>query len=144
VPDDQAKAAVAASYGLEFQGINKAVINFTRVVNYTGFNAEYAWVDDDLVIHFFMPPEATSSTSPRVAPASTWLKWWTETFARCLDETAREFFSADYPRLVAKYTEELASWWFRAHGYGSVLVPDVFALEFLRRLDVAIDKAQAL
>lgn len=138
VPDRQAKDVVKQTAGLEFRGINDAVIQFIKVDNYTGFSAEYAWVDNDLVVHFFMPPEASNGA----APSSMWLNWWTETFAQCLDQAARQFFSADYPRLVAKYTAELSSWWFRAHGYGDVLDPDAFAIRFLKQLDTTIDQAQ--
>jgi len=136
VPDRQAKDALKQTAGLEFRGINDAVIQFTRVENYTGFNAEYAWVNGDLVVHFFMPPELTK------APRQQALKWWTETFSSCLDAAAQQFFSADYPRLIAKYTEEMTSWWFRANGYGDVLDPDAFALRFFKQLDVTIDRAQ--
>jgi hypothetical protein len=135
IPDQRAKSEVAAQAGLEFHGINDAVIQFIRVENYTGFSAEYAWVDGDLVVHFFMPPEFAT------APKAQALKWWLETFAVCLDSAARRFFSADYPRLVAKYTEELESWWFRARQYGDVLDPTAFALKFLKELDVELDRS---
>lgn len=136
VPDRQAKDALKQTAGLEFQGINDAVIKFTKVTNYTGFDAEYAWVDNDLIVHFFMPPEFINT------PKDMRESWWLGTFASCLDTAAQQFFSADYPRLVAKYTEEMQSWWFRARGYGDVLDPDAFAIAFFKRLDATIDRAQ--
>ena len=136
VPKAQAKEALTQTAGLEFRGINDAVIQFIKVKAYTTFDAEYAWIDNDLVIHFFMPPEFVN------APRDVALKWWTETFSACLESAARQFFSADYPRLVAKYTEEMTSWWFRAHGYGDVLDPDAFAVRFLKQLDATIERAQ--
>lgn len=139
LPDRQAKAAVAQTAGLEFHGINDAVVQFTPVDNYTGFTAEYAWIDNDLVVHFFLPPEASDPTK---GSSAQWLDWWTTQFPISLDAAARQFFSADYPRLVAKYTAELTSWWFRAHGYGDVLDRDAFAIKFMKDLDAEIDRRQ--
>lgn len=142
-PEQTLKDSVKAVSDLEIHGIDSAVVQFTKVDRYTGFTAEYAWKDGDLVMHFFLPPEASAPTSsPHHAPKKMWLKWWTETFAKCLDEAARKYFNADYPRLEARYTEELESWWFRAKGYSHVLDGDAFALQFLKELDRCVDQAQ--
>jgi hypothetical protein len=131
IPHDQAVDKLRGeTNGIAFTGLDEAVIQFQKVSNYTTFTAEYAWVDQDLVMHFFLPPE-------KKLPEAT--AYWTEHFPRCLDAEARSFFGADYPRLVAKYTTEMASWWFRAHGYGHVLDPDAFAVKFLHRLDRTLD-----
>ncbi len=83
-------------------------------------------------MHFFLPPERRL---PEANP------YWLELFPACLDAGARDFFLAEYPRLMAKYTEELESWWFKACGYGHVIDPDAFAVKFLKGLDSRVDDA---
>lgn len=107
-------------------------MKFAKVDNFTTFNAEYTYTGDDLVVHFFLPPER------RLPEARA---YWLETFPACLDASAREFFNAEYPRLMAKYTEEMESWWFKACGYGHVIDPDAFAAKFLKGLDGHVDVA---
>jgi hypothetical protein len=131
IPHDQAVDKLRnETDGVAFTGLDEAVIQFQKVSNYTTFTAEYSWVGQDLVMHFFLPPEKT-------LPADA--KYWTEYFPRCLDAEARRFFNADHPRLIAKYTAEMASWWFRARGYAHILDPDAFAVRFLHELDRALD-----
>ena len=54
---------------------------------------------------------------------------------------AEEYFQATYPRLKAAYTEEQASWWMRAYGFGQLLDPHKFAYGFFDKLDEALDAA---
>jgi hypothetical protein len=132
VPEGQARDLLRVEAGTAFGGIEDAALKFTKVDNFTSFNAEYTYTGEDLVLHFFLPPER------RLPEART---YWLETFPACLDVAAREFFRADYPRLMAKYTEEFESWWFKAHGYGHVIDPDAFAAKFLKGLDARVDAA---
>ena len=65
--------------------------------------------------------------------------YWLTTFPKILDESAKTFFDAGSPRLQAKYTEELVSWWFKAQGYGNRIDPDAYALRFFDVLDAALE-----
>jgi hypothetical protein len=40
---------------------------------------------------------------------------------------------------MAKYTEELNSWWFKAQGYGDKIDIDGFILKFFEALDQALE-----
>jgi hypothetical protein len=109
-------------------------VQFTKVNDFTTFNAEYTYIGNDLVMHFFLPPEKRLSN-----PADR--DYWLNTFSNCLDAAARRYFNADYPRLMAKYTEEVESWWFKACGFGHVIDPDALAAKFLKGLDAMLDAA---
>ena len=113
-------------------GLEKAVIQFTKVTEYTTFQSEYAIVEGDIVIHFFLPPELEGVASAEA--------YWLNKFPKVLDQVARDYFQSDYPRLMAKYTEELKSWWFKAQGYGLNLDPETFVLRFFETLDRELEK----
>ena len=122
-------------------GIEQAVIQFTKINDFTTFKVEYAWVDGDLVIHFFLTAEMiqlnkTTDGGPAVK------NYWIRTFPLALDKASKEYFQADKPRLQAKYTEELASWYFRAQGYGDRIDPDRFAETFFDHLDQALESQE--
>lgn len=134
VPHDQAVGQLREMSNTSFEGIEDAVLQFQKVDSYTTFSSEYSWVDGDLVVHFFVSPEVKAKGDKYKT------EYWQSFFPRHLDATARRFFSADYPRLIAKYTEELESWWFKAHGYGHVLDPDAYAIRFLKTLDEDIER----
>lgn len=130
VPHNQAVSRLSSEVRGSFEGIENAIPQFQKVTKYTTFAAEYALIDNDIVVHFFLPPEQ------RMPEA---YDFWATTFPNCLDVTARSFFNADYPRLVAKYTEEMTSWWFRANGFGHVLDLDALVQRFFAALDGTID-----
>ena len=117
------------------QGVSKAVVQFTRSEEFTTFIAEYAIKDDDLVFHFFLTPEL--DREPKDGPVAA---YWMRTFPLTLDTAAQTFFRATAPRLQAKYTAELQSWWLRAQGFGSTLDPNELANRFLQALDTALDQ----
>ena len=116
-------------------GTGVQAINFARIEEFTTFVAEYTIKDDDLVFHFFLTPEL--DREPKDGPVAV---YWMRTFPLTLDRAAQTFFRATAPRLQAKYTAELQSWWLRAQGFGTNLDPDKLAQEFLRELDKALDQ----
>lgn len=130
---DDAKASDLLKVQASFANVKDAVPKYKKVDGYTTFRAEYGLVGDDIVIHFFDTKERPISL----------LKYWQETFPRALNEFGQEYFSAGYPRLTAKYTPEMKSWWFRARGYDHLLDVDSFVLKFLDGLDGALDPESA-
>lgn len=116
------------------EGLEKAVIQFTKVTDYTTFFAEYSVVKEDIIVHFFLTPELALQQE-----ASSVESYWLGKFPKTLDKTAREYFQADFPRLMAKYTQELKSWWFKAQGYGLNVDPDAFIKKFFETLDKALE-----
>lgn len=108
-------------------------IQFMPVKDLTTFAAEVAVTEGDFVYHFYVTAEVNAGPDPR--------KYWLELFPGVLEKTAKEYFKADFPRLKAAYTEEKASWWLRAFGFGLVLEPHKMALAFCDALDAALDSA---
>ena len=131
---EEAKGRVAQEGDME--GIHKAVVSFTPVTRYTTFQAEYAVKGADLVFHFFLTPEMDGM--PKDGPVAV---YWMRSFPDILDGTAQDFFRATAPRLQAKYTEEMASWWLRAQGFGENLDPEGLAESFLDQLDRDLDQS---
>lgn len=122
-------------------GIQDAVINFTDVNDYTTFKAEYAWVDGDLIVHFFLTKEMVQANKTEEGGPLV-KQYWLHTFPLGLDKASKEYFQSDSPRLQAKYTDELASWYFRAQNYGDRLDPDLFVESFLEHLDQVLETPQ--
>ena len=108
-------------------------IQFMPVDDLTTFRGEVAVLGADFVYHFFVNAEIQAMADPK--------KYWFETFPEVMSATAQSYFKSDHPRLVAAYTEEQASWWFRANGFGLVLGPQKLALGFCDALDAALDAA---
>lgn len=104
--------------------IRDGVPEFTKVEDYTTFKAEYTMKDGDLVIHFF--------------PGENKLVW-KSIFAEVLDRVAQEHFKATAPRLQAKFTEEMNSWWFRARGYDHLVDFNAFVSRFFDLLDASLE-----
>lgn len=124
---DHAKEMLTQHTGIG--GVKEAVIQFTKVNDYTTFDSEWTMIDDNIVFHFFMP------ASHRVTEP-----YWIEVFAAALNEVAQAHFDATLPRLQAKYTEEVKSWWFKAQGYGHILDMPAYIDKFLARLDTKLDE----
>jgi len=108
-----------------------AGINYTKVTDYTTFDAEYALVGSDIVIHLFQPFD--KKHPPR---------FWQDRVATILDRFAQQFWRAQYPRLKAAYTEELDSWWLRACGFADQGDPEARIHKFLMGLDDEVEKAR--
>lgn len=107
-------------------------IRFQTVEAYTTFTAEYAVAEGDLIFHFYPTLEVQKLPNPS--------EYWHQVFPEALDRIAREHFQAEFPKLKAAYTEEKASWWMRAFGFGMVLEPHKLAHAFFDKLDQALDQ----
>lgn len=119
------------------KAISDGVPKFDTVSDYTTFTAEYTLKDKDIVVHFFLPKDFRRSGQAAHV-------YWTTTFAVALDSVAQEVFQATQPRLQAKYTEELNSWWLRARGYDHLIDTRKFMEKFFERLDEELERALAL
>lgn len=96
---------------------------------YGHFQVEFS-LGRDIVIHFFVHPDALSRWSERALEA-----WWQQVFPTVLSDVAQKHFNATIPRIMAKYTMETASWWFKAQGYGYLLDQTAFLHAFFELLD---------
>lgn len=105
-----------------------APMQFIPVTEYNTFRAEYGMEGDDFVLHFFKTPEHEKDVN-----------YWLKAFPVALDTTARTYFQATQPRLVAAYTEEMESWWLRANRYGNIVNKDAYILRFLEKLDQTLE-----
>ena len=105
--------------------IAAGIPNFIKVLDYTTFSAEYAMKDGDLVVHFY-PTDVTKGI-------------WTREFAWILDRVAQDHFRATAPRLQAKFTEEVNSWWLRARGYSHIVNIKAFVDKFFELIDQALE-----
>ena len=114
-----------------------AVPKFTDV-EFPAFRGRYAFIEGNIVIHFFLPSGVGDLRKADATTQRRWEAYWLETFPARLDAVAKVHFQADKRRLAAKYTEELASWWFRARGYGDSLNPKGLTESFLKKLDEAL------
>lgn len=143
VPPDEALRSLQLSSKDEhtIEEVGRAVPVF-KEVKLPEFRAQHAVVSGDLVIQFFLPVPAEELKRADAKVQQRWATYWLEAFPRQLSPVAKLYFQADKPRLVAKYTEELASWWFRARGFGDGLDPDGLAEGFYKRLAEALRTAQ--
>jgi hypothetical protein len=137
LPMDVKDAKVEFDYDNVVTEDGEMVIHFKD--KFYSFNAEHSVVEGDIVIHCYVPDQAKPYLKGDNNPAEQkWMSYWLKTFPQVLDPLAREYFDAEYPRLQVKYTEEVASWWFKGQGYGSLIDPKKFVHDFLVKLDVAL------
>jgi hypothetical protein len=138
---DDARRIATGTSGEEIRGIEKAIPRFTKVDQFTTFSAEYAFMEGDIILHFFLPDEVRPEEGSPIV-SRTVKRWWEEdAFPDCMTIVAKAHFDAGYPRIIAKYTEELCSWWFRGRGFASsVLDPDALVISFLEKLDAMLDE----
>lgn len=116
---------------ISLSSVIEAVPKFTPVTNLSTFRAEWVLQNGrDIVIHFFAPPGLNSQQEHR--------NYWLTRFPTFLDATARGYFQAEHPRLQAKYTMELDSWWFKANGYEHIIDLAGFVRKFLESLDASL------
>ncbi len=139
VDPDKARA-MASSQAEVWDGskLHEAVPEFKKTKCYS-FNAEWALVGTDIQVKFFLPDHAKLN-SPESRQA--WMTYWLERFTSKLDCTAREYFEADRPRLIVKWTEEFQSWWFRASNYDHLLDVGAFLKPFFEKLDQALQEKE--
>lgn len=97
------------------------------------FRAEYTPEGRDITIHFFVSEELKTAWS-----LDSIESWWLNDFAASLSAVAQEHFQATIPRIMAKYTQELASWWFKAQGYDFLLDRAAYLNVFFELLDGSI------
>lgn len=97
---------------------------------YTNFKVNYSFTNGNFVVHFFVYPSFLDKYSEKSLE-----NWWLVDFANSLSSIAQEHFMAGLPRIMAKYTPEAASWWFKAQGYDYLVDPLEFLHVFLCRLD---------
>lgn len=122
---------------------------FVKVDNFSTFLAEYAFIDKDIVLHFF--PSEEVHQSPKARP------YWFDVFPKVLDPIARQSFGAEPPRLEAQFIEmaipsfipadqakPTPSWWLCAHGFTELLDPHGLVGRFLSSLDRALDAENAM
>lgn len=131
VNEEQVIPALSAQGDLSANAIAKGVPQFIRVEDYTTFVAEWMMQDGNIVVHFF-PLEGTL------------VSYWTVDFPAALDRVAQEVFKATAPRLQAKYTEELRSWWLRALKYDHVISVSGLMETFFDSLDHALDQTASV
>ena len=117
------------STGVDTDLVSWEPMKFEQAV-YNNFHVEYAYTDGNFVVHFFVLPEAIRYWSEADLE---W--WWQNDFAEVLSTAAQEYFHATIPRIMAKYTVETASWWFKAQGYSYLLDPVAFLRAFFELLD---------
>jgi hypothetical protein len=118
------------------QHVSKAVPKFTKVDEYTTFRVEYAIIGNDLVVHFFDTPEQPNTDDAN----HQW--YWKTYFPACLSTVGERYFQATKPRLTAKYTEEVRSWFLKAQGYRHILDIDGFARGFFEELDKELEESK--
>lgn len=134
VPEDRAKQLLSSASGQTYSGLANGVPVFEQQ-SYYSFRVEWAEIGDDLQFHFFLPKQAKLDDP---AARTAWMRYWVERFPLQLDPVAREYFDADVPRLIAKYTEEETSWWLKAQGYTHLVDRKAFVTGFFQKLDEAL------
>ncbi len=120
--DENLRLATGALDNTAFEDV--PVVQFTKNLNYTTFEAEHGVDGADLVFHFF--------------PSKEYPKWPTG-FAQALEATAMAYFNVGQPTLTAAFTEEMNSWWLRARGFADVGDPAYRAAKLYDALDAAIE-----
>ena len=129
---------LSSATGFDAAGIPGAIPDFKKVSLY-GFKAEWALVGEDIQIKFFLPAHAKLDT-PEARQA--WMTYWLERFSNKLDVVARQYFEAEYPRLVVKWTVEFQSWWFRASSYSYLLDVGAYLSPFFEQLNQALQEKE--
>jgi hypothetical protein len=134
-PQQVAALTEAANAIDKVRSLQTMAIQFIPNRDYTTFAAEVAVTEGDIVYHFYVTDEVNKLSSPHA--------YWHERFPQALEKVAQEYFKAKFPRLKAAYTEEQASWWLRAFGFGRVLHPHRLARGLFDALDKELDSAFA-
>jgi hypothetical protein len=139
----QARAAAGMDEPTALGNVKNAVVQFTQVTEYTTFLAEYAFLDGNIIVHFFPPMEAYTGTGDSRRVVEEYLLYWQRRFPLVLSPVAEGYFKATLPVISATYTHEMQSWFFKAGGFANRLDPDGFVLGFFEQLDAALDRAAA-
>lgn len=123
-----AERLVQGQGGTNVDDIANSIPHFKKV-SFDTFKAEYNLDNDNVVIHFFLPKRKVTE------------RYWKAMFADALDAVGQDHFQATAPRLIARYTEELHSWWFRAQGYGHIIELEAYVGHFFAKLDLYMGPA---
>lgn len=125
---DLAEKLVRNQGGTNIDAIASSIPEFKKL-RYDCFVAEYNINDSTVIIHFYLPKRKVTE------------RYWKSMFAEALNDVGQDHFQATAPRLVARYTEELHSWWFRAQGYGHIIDLPTFVENFFVKLDLRMGPA---
>ncbi len=135
---EQNKRVADGSEDIDGMKLKDGVPEFEKE-EYYSFRAQHALVEGNLIIQFFLPAQAKPYIKGDNNPAEQqWMAYWLKAFPAQLDPLAREYFDAEYPRLQVKYTEEVASWWFKGQGYDNLIDLKKFVHDFLVKLNSAL------
>jgi hypothetical protein len=129
--------AVQVLGGEKEQRVSSVEASVPRFVSmdFPEFTAEHAVNGPNLVIHFFLPPWARALSERGDTTTIRQLQtYWIQDFPQVLSPVAIAYFQANAPQLEARYTAEVASWWFLARGFGQVLDPQALASGFYAAL----------
>jgi hypothetical protein len=130
--------------------LQKAVLDFrgndAMDLELYSFRGEYAVKGDDIVFHFFLPQRAVdqcrledqSPSRETLRARQAWQSYWLNRFKDKLLLVLVEHFGCGAPRLQAAYTEEAASWWVKAQGFGTSSDPELLVRRFFEKLDDAL------
>jgi len=121
VDHGKALGVLGGQDGTLLQDVANAIPKFKQQT-YATFKAEYDFQDGVITIHFFLPERKVTEL------------YWKTLFAQAMEQIGTEHFQATKPRLIAKYTPEMESWWFRAQGYSHIIDIDAYVLRFFERL----------
>lgn len=122
LPEETAKLLASKQGATRLSDLADSIPQFKKL-EYDAFKVEYDYSSGDIVVHFFLPKGKKVTEH-----------YWKVLFAEALDEEGQAYFQASKPRLVARYTEELHSWWFKAQSYGHVIDLESFVLRFFAKL----------
>ena len=119
----------------ENQGVSE--LKFTKINTFTTFTAEFAIVGDDLVFHFFLPPELL----PHLNKSRDVQRYWKDSFPEVLEPVVKKVFQVGAPRIQATYVADFGvnSWWMKANGFANGLDPEGLCSLFFEQLDKELD-----
>jgi hypothetical protein len=143
IAEQERQAAGGKDVPIAVGNVLNAMVKFTQVEIYTTFLAEYAFVDGNIVVHFFPAKEAYVEVGGRHRVTEEALLHWQRVFPAVLSPTAEAYFHATLPIISAQYIPEMTSWYFRAGGFARRLQPEEFILRFFERLDDALDRVSS-
>jgi hypothetical protein len=121
LPDETAKQLAGGQGGTRLSDLEASIPKFKKLT-YDAFKVEYDYSSGDVIVHFYLPARKVTE------------HYWKVQFAEVLNEEGQEHFQATKPRLVARYTEELHSWWFKAQSYGHIIDLEAFVTRFFEKL----------
>lgn len=120
-PKDATQILTAQSGATRLSDVEGAIPQFKKL-EFPAFKVEFEYSTGDVIVHFFLPKRKVTE------------HYWKVLFAEALEEIGQAHFQATRPRLVARYTEELHSWWFKAQNYGHLIDLETYVIRFFEKL----------